>query len=632
MSTEPHMRNMFLHEGNVYVTLRSVAVGATEEADRVILGALHAAVPELGETNTRVLLNVPQAEDAFETVLSTVEDELLRLCARHDYRQLLHVSRLCSAVPALMREDKNYEDRRVRTLSADRWILRCASRSLTWDYMTMAPNDYRLLAVSDLLCRDAAKIHVLAHFHQRQVVEKTRFNFMRLVSARNGLPGPTMRMHEDTTVGWELHTGEMHGSLILFYEREQHANEALAWWGMGRVVTDNQFFALSADPNPSLDESGGLFEPRSISLDAWLEYGRRFGGLFERDTGMPAEHFWAISRALGALGLESAGRDEGLQHWATLTATVPIPRETLLGGRLTRLATAELRELSSSSDTRDLDRSVACYVGLASSSAGTPALGAARAPTGERPEAATLRNPFYPYMIHGIDQHDYWIVDYLMTIPFIRGVVNEIEFSGNASTTSSDHDDAFARTSVFDAHLAKELTGIPGYAAAFREHQDRPDLPNVTFSFNGGADSREIDVPLRRGEVLIAVQTWTPTVNEKTMAGERRALQNRWERAKEKLRDTDQKYTDYLLCNAEGRRHVRDPGLRYVLPVVCGPYAEPLVSLDDGFWLCRPRFASEEGPLGAVPRILAPTELAAFLEDVTEPELKSICERGGWTL
>jgi hypothetical protein len=126
----PDRRQMSLHEGNTYAMLVRVADGATEEADRIILRALHAAAPELSESNPRVLLGVPRAEAAFETILSSVEDELLRLCAEHDYRRLLHVSRHCSMVPALWREDKNHEDRRFRTMSADRWILRCAEESL----------------------------------------------------------------------------------------------------------------------------------------------------------------------------------------------------------------------------------------------------------------------------------------------------------------------------------------------------------------------------------------------------------------------------------------------------------------------------------------------------------------------
>lgn len=50
---------------------------------------------------------------------------------------------------------------------------------------------------------------------------------------------------------------------------------------------------------------------------------------------------------------------------------------------------------------------------------------------------------------------------------------------------------------MFDAHLAEELTNVPGYTAAFTTHRIDPALPNVTFSFDEGAEHREIDVPLR---------------------------------------------------------------------------------------------------------------------------------------
>lgn len=428
MAPNPGFGDTWIHEGHVYETLRSIAPSATEEADQIILEAFHAAAPELSPSNTKVLLDTRRAEQAFEIILSAVEGTLKRLCARHDYRQFLHVSRLCSAVPELMREDKNHEDRRVRTLSADRWILRCAPRSLSQDYMAMSGNAYRLRTVPDDLCHDAAKVHVLAHFHQRVVDEKVRFNFLRLVSARNGLPGPTLRMHEDTTVGWNLHSDELLGSLILFFTRYQHYNESLAWWGMGDADAGDEYFALSSDPNPALHETGQPFTPQAVSLDAWLEYGRRFRALFEHDIGMPPEHFWAISRALGSLGLESAVADGGrLQRWAGCTATIPVRREDLLGGRLARLAAAELEGLGSSDNgCQDLERSVDRFVGLGSSTAGTPALKVERAEAGvvpgdENPGAATLRSTYYPYMIHGTDEHDYWIVDYLMVVPFIRG-------------------------------------------------------------------------------------------------------------------------------------------------------------------------------------------------------------------
>lgn len=109
-------------------------------------------------------------------------------------------------------------------------------------------------------------------------------------------------------------------------------------------------------------------------------------------------------------------------------------------------------------------------------------------------------------------------------------------------------------------------------------------------------------------------------------------MEMRWNSARDKLRDTDRKYTDYLLRNEEGRKHMRDEGLRYVLPILCGPYAEPLVSLNKDFWLRYPRFGVEGGLEGVTPRVLTPTELVAFLEDAAEQELIAFCEQEGWTL
>lgn len=98
-----------IHDGYLYKTLLEVGSDAKAEADRIIREAIFAAAPELNESNERVLLEVRRTEET-----------LRRLCAGNDYRQLLHASRLCSVVPALTVHDANHEDRRLRTLSADR--------------------------------------------------------------------------------------------------------------------------------------------------------------------------------------------------------------------------------------------------------------------------------------------------------------------------------------------------------------------------------------------------------------------------------------------------------------------------------------------------------------------------------
>jgi hypothetical protein len=56
-------------------------------------------------------------------------------------------------------------------------------------------------------------------------------------------------------------------------------------------------------------------------------------------------------------------------------------------------------------------------------------------------------------------------------------------------------------------HLAEMLCQVPGVEEAFCEHREQPGLPNAKFYFDDGAQDREIDVPLRFGEVLLAVQT-----------------------------------------------------------------------------------------------------------------------------
>jgi len=80
-------------------------------------------------------------------------------------------------------------------------------------------------------------------------------------------------------------------------------------------------------------------------------------------------------------------------------------------------------------------------------------------------------------------------------------------------------------------------------------------------------------------------------------------MENRRNDARDKLKDTDQKYTDYLLGNEEGREYMEEEGLKYILPVVCGSSAEPLVSLKREYWLHYPQFKPPEISEDAVPRV-----------------------------
>ena len=139
---------------------------------------------------------------------------------------------------------------------------------------------------------------------------------------------------------------------------------------------------------------------------------------------------------------------------------------------------------------------------------------------------------------------------------------------------------------------------------------------------------------MRVGEVLLAIQTWKPEADPRVDAGNERAMLRRWDKVRDKLRKTDERYTDYLLEHPEGQSLMRKEGLRYVLPIVCGPHPEPAASFEWTLWLRQPSYDSG-GQLQAPPpvsRIATPPELAYFLYTVTEADLTLICKANRWDL
>ncbi len=619
------------------------------EADEVIAGLVGGA-GELSENSTTVALLRPrEADPTFEALLSGVERELEDLCGRYDYRQLLFVSRLCSGVPLLRSYDASMPATRVRVQNADRWVLRCANRSLERDYMRVEDDGYSLGHLPESIFRDVVKLHRLADFHQRMVVERMMFNLMRLVSSENGLTGLRLRLGAGGRVGFDFGAAETRALGHLFAYRYRSHNGHLAFWAMdGSGPKDDHVpLALSYVYFEGVEDGpyggGTLFVPVPFWLDALPEYGKRFRSLFEREDriGMPPEHLQAVSRGLARLGIETAAADDGkLANWGGYTGTLPIPREALLGGPLEEASRQALaRTNPERAADPDLGRSVRRFVELASSSPpaypeATSDRANARAGSqrGRERAAASARTIGYPYMIHGEADHDLWIVDYLNTLPFFQGLASQLQFSQSKDTTKSGTSDAFARTSVFDAGLAEAAGRVPGIEFAFVRDREEPGLPNAKFYFDGGGANREVDVPLRLGRVLIAVQTWAREVDPRISEGEPRAMKRRWDKAKEKLGSTDRYYTDYLLSHPDGRRRMEDENPRYVLPVLCGPFTEPVASLEPEFWLRHPSARSSDEVEKAVPRILTPEELLGFLGTATEQELREICERHGWKL
>ena len=167
---------------------------AADEADRVIAEAVRKVAPQLGGGTPQVVLSVEQAEQAFEELFTEIENVLEELCGRYDYRQLLFVSRLCSGLPWFRPAEDEPRYVYMRTRSADRWALRFGNRDLQQDYMRIDEGGYSIGHPPNSLFFDAVVLHVLAKFHARMVKEAMVFNFMRLVSSKNRLPGPGMRL------------------------------------------------------------------------------------------------------------------------------------------------------------------------------------------------------------------------------------------------------------------------------------------------------------------------------------------------------------------------------------------------------------------------------------------------------
>lgn len=107
-------------------------------------------------------------------------------------------------------------------------------------------------------------------------------------------------------------------------------------------------------------------------------------------------------------------------------------------------------------------------------------------------------------------------------------------------------------------------------------------------------------------------------------------MRRRWEAARKKLSSTDKKYTDYLPHHPDGKGRMGEQGLGYVLPVLCGPFTDPVPSPEPRLWLRPLSTGSYDEALRSLPRLLSPAELEHFLSTATERELRRICEANGW--
>lgn len=581
------------------------------------------------------VLGAREGGPILDRFLAALEAQLRDLCARYDYRQLFLFSRLCMNLPVFKSRERTSARTEARGLSADLCALRLGNRSLG-DFTRMDEGWYSLGYPPDAIAHDAVKLHELAASYRTTVVELVEFNFLRLFAGENSpRHSPSVRVSAD--VGFEVVAGseEAEAAAGLFGHHYTY-NRLLSRWGVADFETEEGYpLALKCDYSPKVEDApygGTPFIPKGLHANDFLEHLFRFRVLFEERAGLPPEHLYAILRGLYRLGTDAGLAHGGrLEGWMYLTGTMLIPKQDLLGGTLEALADGYAGELETRYEgVRGLDESVRRFVELFASEpipeedAGAPS---------QAEGVLSLRALWPPYLIHGEARHETWVVDFASTMPVLQRLADLVGVSDRGFNTGSRDHDADVRTSAFDRQLAEHLRegrGVRG--ASFPDRLAKKGPPNILFRFGDGSGEQEIDVPVRKGSVLVAVQTWASEVDKRIEAGDHGALRERWRRIRRKLKRTDERYAGRVLADPATRRYLVRKGIRHVLPVLCSPFAEPVASADPKYWLRHPSVVPPRAPTRALPRIVTPPELGPFLDEATEAELKMICERNGWRI
>ena len=108
--------------------------------------------------------------------------------------------------------------------------------------MRIDEGGYSIGYPSDSIPYDSVLIHVLAKLHARMVKEHMVFNFMRLVSSKNGLPGPRLRFNADGRIGWNFGSAQLQAAANIFVHRNDSSgaphrtdprsriSSRVAWW------------------------------------------------------------------------------------------------------------------------------------------------------------------------------------------------------------------------------------------------------------------------------------------------------------------------------------------------------------------------------------------------------------------
>lgn len=601
------------------------------------------AAPGLGGcAGGSVALGARDAGPVVEVFLGELTRALAELCGLYDYRQLFLFSRLCTNLPDFRSAERNQSRVWMRVQAADLCALGFGSRILGDFTRFDAGEGFSLGHPPDPIAGDTVRLHELARRFRLAVVALSRLNYLRVFAGENGKEhSPTVTFGSDGEMRVIAGTREAEIAADLFGHRYTY-NRALSLWGVAEAEAAGYPVALSYNLSGKVrDESygGAPFLASPLWFNEFFEHGTRFGRRFEAGVGIPVEHLYCIMRALYRLGVDRAMDNEAsLGRWADLTGTLPLNRAEIFGGTLEEIAEARSAEFSEQFGDRyegdqTLGRSIERFVELAASrQIPSDALNSDEGPT---EELMSLRALWPPSLIHGERRHDVWIVDFASTWGFLQRLADLVEVTERTRTTGSSDHDADVRTSTFDLQLAGHLGQGRGVkAASFPDRLKQAGLPNIVFRVGGnsGREVAEIDVPVRVGSVLVAVQTWARDVDKRIEAGDYEALKERWRSVRRKLKKTDDHYARDLIADPEARRYLKRKGIRFVLPVFCSPFSEPVISTDPKYWIRHPSEVPPNALPASLPRVVTPPELGPFLDQTTEEELRRICEIEGWRL
>ena len=585
-----------------------------------------------------------EAVPVLTSYLAKAEGRMAALCSPHDYRTLFVLSRLCVGLPKLRRAEVGDPVKTTRRgQGADLWALGCGTRDAA---LGDAFDDERtvgaaLSSPSTKTLLDAVKLHAIMD-HYRIVVENLIVvNVLRLHSGANdGEPGPEVTIDGSAGIQTVRNSSpQAQAAAHLFYHRFSHHRpfSAMGFGGLepgGGALRAMLMSYVGTLPDEPFGD-GLVFAPDMTALEGLLGIGERFRTVFERDVGVPPEHLLAVLHALPDFCLEDRD-DEAVKSWWYLTGCLPVSKEEVLGGALEAEAARVMQEhFPGYRGADDLGRSIERLVDRGLSKAPrsfSPVFGGSTEPDG-----FSARAIWPPYLIHGEYHHDHWLFDFVTTGAFVQRLVDGLRVTERAHTTGSPVHDAAARTAAFDLELAEYLEAECGTPACFPELRPDADLPNVVFDLSESGEDQELDVPLKIGSVFVAVQTWAREADKRIQEGDYEALRRRWNDARRKLRTTDEGYAQRLLNDPKSRDFLRGQGVRHILPLLCSPFAEPVVSDDPKYWLRPPSPMTstevDRTELGkATARVLTPPELAGFLSNATEADLTRICESNGWRL